>query len=78
MCDNKSTNIKTAQDSFSHLLMGFPLLTSSVPPHHTGSFLHSVLLVRTYRACVTSEGQCIAYLTKKMVKVKKKENKRKS
>lgn len=71
MCDHKPTNIKTGQDSFSGFLPGSLLLMPSVPPRQTRSFLCSMLLVRTYRACVISEGQWVAYLTQ-MVKVKKK------
>lgn len=72
MCDNKSTNIKIRQDSFSRFLLGSQFLTPSVPPRHTGSFLHSMLLVRTYRACVISEGRWVAYVTQRWLRLKKK------
>lgn len=72
MCDNKSTNIKTGQDSFSGFLPGSQLLMPSVPPRQTHSFLCSMLLVRTYGACVISEGQWVAYLTQRWLRLKKK------
>jgi len=71
VCDSKSTNIKTGWDSFSGFLLGSQLLMPSVPPRHTGSFLCSMLLVRTYGACVISEGQWVAYLTQRWLERKK-------
>lgn len=71
MCDNRSTNIKTGQDSFSHLLLGSPLLTPSVP-HHTGSFLTLRAAGENLQGMCDLRGVMHCLLDKKMVKVKKK------